>query len=407
MKKQGETSRVKRLYMIVGVAFVLLLNVMVIAMLFGDDPAKEDKAGTKVESDTLEESNTSELEVDRIQVIREARELSEGTMQTVTAELDEYYSNLRGFSDVEEIRTFQVYWDVDWEKYVVIMDQAANEVSGILNVRSETSVSLYDAKKQIANGNYATGGELVLLHDGVFTMEPTTMDQEELLRYVGGYMTRMISGVGVERSGGKPYGVKVFLDEFTYDDNTSAMVYYDCGYERLENALGWDYFFDSQSHLYLDNMRIITTGQPIEEWMGDFASWSELHLDWDKCVLFLDGTLEETSISTESKDSVDWGPMLHAAWILWLDGKETIEGTIKGEIYLSDVMGSGSDHPTYKGWICLDGEEPVKVSAKDSDELAKTVNIDETAVLGDAEKETALGKLTFELTIGRSETSKE
>lgn len=399
--KSVEMSRVKQLIPILGVAVVLFLNIVCIAWLLRDDSTVEEgnNAETSTESETesgvSESSSVSETEVDSDQVIREERKLSEKTLQLATEKLDEYYTNLRGFYYLTENRTFQVYWDVDWEKYVVTVEKRGDAVNVILNVNSETSVSVDDADEQIGNGNYATGGKMVLLHESKFTMEPTVLDEREQFRYIGGYLLRMISGVGVERSEGKPYGVKAFLPDCNYNSYlTKADVYYGCGYRGAANQLTWDSGFNAQSQFYVDEMRIFSTGE-LRAWKGDFNQ-----LKSDNCDLFLEGILEETVGPAGGYEFIDWGPLLHAAWMLYQDGRETTEGVMKGDIYLSDIGGT-----FYRGWICFDGDEPIKVSTKNENTLAKSLYIFEDAVFSDAETEAALSKLSFELTIGTNWTT--
>jgi len=397
------SNRSKHLLLMVGVLFVLLLNVICIDYLLRDDAVvpDESKAETKTEFETPEQSSEAETEMDINQVIRDERKLSEQTLQLATAKLDEYYTNLRGFYYVKETRTFQIYWDIDWKKYVVIVEKRGDDVNVILNVNSESSVSIYDAKKQIESGNYETGGELVLLHEGEFTMEPTTVAQGEQFRYIGGYLLRMISGVGVQRSAGKPYRVKAFLEDFTYSrKQTHVDVYYDLGYQNIgysgpSNQISWDYRIDSQSRINLASTRITWTGQQIRAWQGSFDQ-----LNTDNCDLFLEGDLEEAVGAVDGYEFINWGPLLHAAWMLYLDGRETTEGVMKGDIYLSEINGT-----FYRGWICFDGDEPIKVSAKEDNVLAKTIYIFEDAVFSKAEVESALGKLKFELTIGGNWTA--
>ncbi len=342
-----------------------------------------------------------ELKADKEQIaqIKQEHKLSDLTMEALTTELDIRYTNLRGVSDAEETKGFQVYWDVNQETYVVIMDGANGKVSEVFTVRAEDKIWLFDAEEQIEKGKYTPGGKLVLLHDGEFVMEATTEDREELLRDVGGYMMRSISGVGVEKSGGKAYGVKAFLSGLS--TSTDVCVYYACGYDDIGSLFYSDIYYDLYSHLYVSNTRFFDNPEVSENEL-DLLTWLYRYGDiQSEGDLFLNGRIEENMISSENDISVDWGAMLHAVWMLWLDGKDTVEGTIKGEIYLSEVNGSSTDHPIYKGWICLEGEEPVKVSARDSRELAKTVNIDKDAVFSDGETEAAVGKLTFELTIGQ------
>ena len=343
-----------------------------------------------------------EMKADKEQTtqIKQEHKLSQLTMDALTTELDIRYTNLRGYSEVEETRVFQVYWDVSQEKYVVVMDGSNGKVSEIVTVRAEDKVGLLDAQDQIEKGKYAAGGKLVLLHEGRFVMEATTEDKEELLRYIGGYIMRSISGVGVEKSGEKMYEMKAFLSAFTgRSKNTEVDVYYSCGYCDTLNQLYWDEMYDVHSKLYSDNTIIFE--ENVTENKFDLSAWLEIFTEIQTCELFLKGTLEERLISADNDVVVDWGPMLHAMWTLWIDGKDTVEGTVKGEIYLSEILGAGTDNPIYKGWICLDQEEPIKVSARDSRELAKTINIDENAVFSEEVKDTALIKLTFDMTIGR------
>ncbi len=349
---------------------------------------KADSVNPPASSAEVSSESMSEADLDAIAA---QKRLSGETVGEIERILEIGYYNYRnycypGFDSMEDVEAYYrsqeyrycVYWDLDSDRYLIQAGPSEGESCDILIPNASWEVCFLDVDEaRLSEAEFAKL-RTVPLQEGTFVLEEGRRraysdfsGKEEMLCLFWAGALRSIDYIGVSPYGlDEGYSVESYVGNFTpLSNDTSVVMVYDRKYLETAIQIAWDIGYE-ENRTVAKNGRKIQRYEPLGSEKDDVDALLDREQRWIPWVLKISGTIEKT-IYDKGQEMLSkgkytegsfWGWVLEAAGKLYLQNGGSLEGCLKGDAYLVKAQG----YPVYMNcWICLDGQEPIKVVVRE------------------------------------------